>query len=504
MRPFSNFNFVDKHFGDNPAIRRLFSLARTFGGKTLVIESLQPKGNIASENKEITDLFPDYKTGEVKRISFWTSKFKTTTALKRKKSKELIGYAIIKRDIVPSCSIDFWHVFESVFIKYPHEHNCVPQGRRFRVCINQRTFNILGVMYCQQNALNKACAQVALRSLLAGILPKGDISYQKINELAATAFIPDSKHPTFKPKRGLQVAQIQAVLRGLGIEYTDIDYSNNPPEKRKTHPYQKLVYAGIESGAGALMAFKLAGPAAPTSAHVVPAFGHTFNKDTWVNYAEHSYFHIGANMKYIPSDTWVSSLLAHDDNFGSNFCIPRQYVDREHVLYALAVHKNGFKYCGMLAEGIVPSYLYSILPYLNKKHSPWVDRLLNCVSDQDIVLRAIAMDKAQYIKHITSLRDWQKKKEQKMLLNILASSIPEKLWVVEVSIPELFSANQRKVGEIVLDATLKPKPNLEFNIFVLARLPGQYLFFKKTKDSKPVFLTYPSAIKSHTALYVGW
>ena len=471
----------------------------------MVVESLQEAGNIADENTEITSLFPDYQMGMVKRISFWKSRFKIPNALKRQTSRDLIGYAVVKNDIVPSIGVDSWHVFESIFIKYPHEHNCVPQGRRFRLRINQNSFNILGVMYCQQNGLNKACAQVALRSLLAITLPKGDISYQKINKLAAPAFIPSDGYPTFIPSMGLQISQIQAVLNSLGIEYTDIDYSNNPIEKRKTHPYQRLVYSGIESGDGALLAFKMAGPTAPLgSAHVIPSFGHTFNKDTWVNYAEHSYFHIGTNMKYIPSDTWVSSFLAHDDNFGSNFCIPRQYVDHENVLYALAVHKAGFKYCGMLAEGIVPAYLYSILPYLDSKSSPWINRLLSCVNDQDVVLRAVAMSRKEYIKHITLLKDWNNNKEQKMLPKIIAESVPDKLWVVEVSMPELFSANQRKVGEIVLDATLKPSADLNFNVFILARLPGQYIFFKNTKNDKPVFLTYPSSLKSHTALYVGW
>lgn len=38
--PFSCFDLVDDDFGGNPAVRRCFSLARSFNGRTLVIEDI--------------------------------------------------------------------------------------------------------------------------------------------------------------------------------------------------------------------------------------------------------------------------------------------------------------------------------------------------------------------------------------------------------------------------------------------------------------------------------
>ena len=58
-------------------------------------------------------------------------------------------------------------------------------------------------------------------------------------------------------------------------------------------PYQKFLYAGIESGGGALLGFKFGGPGAKGEKHLIPFFGHTFNKDIWVSNADPAYFHVG-------------------------------------------------------------------------------------------------------------------------------------------------------------------------------------------------------------------
>jgi len=123
----------------------------------------------------------------------------------------------------------------------------------------------------------------------------------------------------------LDAVQIRAVLRGLVIGFRDIDYTKEEPTYRRELPYQKLLYAGIESGAGAMLGFKLAGPRAE-GRHIIPFFGHTTNQDAWVPNAEVAYFHVGEDTRYVPSEAWVSSFIGHDDNFGSNFCVPRLYA----------------------------------------------------------------------------------------------------------------------------------------------------------------------------------
>jgi len=407
------------------------------------------------------------------------------------------GYAIAKRDRVPSRTIDRWHVFESVFVPSLHEHNYVHGIKSYEVAVGGRRFSLAGPMYSQQNGLNKACAQVALRTLCSLHVPDVELPYERINRLAEKA------GGGFDPAKGLAAVQIRAVLEGLSIGFRDIDYTKEEPEYRRELPYQKLLYAGIESGAGAMLGFKLAGPRAE-GRHIIPFFGHTSNQDAWVPNAEVAYFHVGEDTRYVPSEAWVSSFIGHDDNFGSDFCVPRLYVTPEQVDYVVALLPEKARYCGVVAEAIAANYLYSVLPELDVPQKPWLARLIASASRQDVVLRALALRRDQYIQHLRDVSDWDYRREKASLCNALEKHLPDILWMIEVSLPELFPSNQRKLGEIVLDAAINPSAQLDFRTFLFARFPGRFLLLEKISPSgKPSFVTVPSRIESHTPLCSG-
>jgi len=495
--PFSNFDFVDGEFGGAPSIRRLFSQARSYGGRTLVVEDIPATGTTAVDDAELLGLFPDFQPAGLRRLSFWKGPIESPEELSAVPPRSLLGFAILKRDSVPSRAIDAWYVFESVLVKYPHQHNCVRGASEFRVCVGDREFSVAGVLYCQQNRLNKACAQVALRSLLATLRPDDDLSYGQINEWAADG------NPGFDPGQGLEVPQIQRVFRARGVGFFDIDYGS--PSARGQPglpPYQKLVYAGVESGSGALLGFRLSGPGlTEESRHIIPFFGHTFNQDTWVPHAEMAYFHVGERTRYLPSEAWVSSFIGHDDNFGSNFCVPRQYVSEAQADYVAEILLDGCAYSGAMAEAVAVDHLYSILPELAAPALPWLSRLIRYVRDQQVVLRAVCVSAKEYLSHWRRSRDWDGNAENRDLCQALRRYLPRLLWVVEVPIPELFPANLRKVGEIVLDASSRLAMERDFGPFVLARVPGRLLLPRAiASDGTPSFVPVPSQLLSHTPL----
>ena len=144
---------------------------------------------VLDENQEISTYVKDHQMTGLKRLSFWNCSFKRKIALKSKTDSDLIGYAILKKDCVPSRNYNRWHIFEAVFSKYPHRHNCVPRISPNEIEIGGYVFRIDGVLYCQQNTLNKSCAHVALRSLLSRRLDSGDISYSKLNNLARSVCV---------------------------------------------------------------------------------------------------------------------------------------------------------------------------------------------------------------------------------------------------------------------------------------------------------------------------
>jgi len=346
------------------------------------------------------------------------------------------------------------------------------------------------------NSLNKACAQVALRSLCSLHVPLGEISYERINKAAAT--IPGP----YDPKEGLSVQRIRAVLQEFGLGFSDIAYSEEDATVRSEFPYQNVIYSGIESGGGALLGFKMA--TRKTQHHSIPFFGHTFNMDTWVANATLSYFRVGNRTKYMPSVTWLSSFIGHDDNFGSNFCVPRLFLKPTQVTYALAILPPGVKYDGVRAETIASDYLYSLKKDSNLANSTsaWVKRFYASSDKQEVILRAISISKKDYIKHLLEMEDWQGRRFRRSIRN-LGKFMREHLWMVEISLPELFPINKRKVGEIILDATKMPNPERDYEIFQFARFPSHFFFFLgKEKNGEPTFLHLPSRIKSHTELYL--
>jgi hypothetical protein len=494
IRPFSNFDFVDDHFQGSFPIRRLFSQARSRDCQTVVLEEIPAVGAVADENGEITKLFPDYQMQGLRRLSFWSTKFHERE-IAQQNAKDCVGFAILKRDQSAAQQVDEWHVFESVIVQYPHEHNFLPLANSFEVRVGGNKFKLRGVLYCQQNGLNKACAQVALRSICSTYLNDPNLTFRQINTFAIIPGEPNT------PGKGLNSTQILRVLDGLKIPHFQIYYPALPPKEkwRALLPYQKVVYSGIESGSGALLAFTMAGPRAGDVGHIVPVFGHTFNEDTWAPNAEGDYFRVGHKIRYIPSEAWLSSLIAHDDNFGSNLCIPKDFIKRKRADFAVALRPRGFEYPGFAAEIVASDYFYSLLPQLDDLSDRWMKRLRNYVSDRKLILRTVPNSKADYLAHLRAMKDWQGKQESPQTVKDIGSMLPDKLWIVEVSIPDLFSTNKRKLGELLLDATRPYTGKGDYSLFVLARLPGTYAFFERLDGrNHPRFLPVKSQIQTHT------
>jgi len=499
--PFSNFQFIDNLLGGEcSAVRRLFSLARREDkGQTLILEDIDPVGAVRDEITELYTLFPGYQCTNLKRLTFWSRSCAKLRDMRYLTEADLLGYAILKQDSIPAQSSK-WHIFESVFKKYDDPHNCVPNEPVFAVQCGSQEYHLNGVLYCQQNGLNKSCAQVALRSLLSRILRDQDICYSRINKVVQQC------NPDFVPGEGLESSQIRIILESFGIKYDDIDYiATNKSGVSQPIPYSKVLYAGIENGLGGLLGFELSTTGVKGDKHIIPFYGHTFNQDTWVPRASIAYFRVGDSTRYISSEEWMSSLIGHDDNFGSNYCVPRRYIEPSQVKYVVALRPPNTAYSAISAEAIAADCLYSTLNTLEHIDAYWIQRLIYHINSQDVVLRTLYVNRNQYVAHLRESADWKGLTEDTSILDNFASSLPEHLWMVEVSIPELFPANYRKLGEIILDAcvSLDPFPP-KVQLWILARLPGLYLINQSPIIQGPTsFMHRESAMKSHIPLYRG-
>lgn len=503
-QPFSCFDWADDAGIAIYSVRRCFSLARSQGMKSFVVEEIPASGIIEEENSDILAVASDYKMPMLLRISFWDREINSAKEINSFESASLCGYMIVKHDYSKALDVDSSHLFEAVFRKYPHEHNCVPQEKSYHVVIGDQKFTIPGVLYAQQNNLNKVCAHVALRTLLSRRLERGDVSYREINQI-----VEQSSGRRYQFGCGLTVQDIRAVLNHYGIPFRDIDYEDTGSQyvdMRKTHPYQKYIYSGVESGCGALLGFSLESPAA--GRHIIPFYGHTFNKDTWAPDADMAYFDVGNGVGYIPSESWTSSFLGHDDNFGPNFCVPRLYVKPEQVQYVVELLSESVAYSGVHAEAITLIFLYSLWEHIRNSTNRWMQRLADASHPKNrrVVLRAICITSAAYLRHFKEEKDWDGELEFPLIASIFEKILPERVWVVEVSLPHLFPANEHKLGEIVLNpfVSFDGHQPINYDLFLFARLPGSIFVLNPVNSGPPEFLEVPSKCKSHRAVIRGF
>lgn len=405
---------------------------------------------------------------------------------------------------------DEWHVYEAVFHAYPHSHSYTKAKARFEFTAGGRGFSITGCLYAEQNGVNKTCAQVALRSIATSYLGHNGISYRAINALAYRNCRKKD------PSEGFRDFHTRKVLTGLGIEHHVVDYSGLSQKRRKPkagggfpawerYPCEKLLYAGVEAGCGALMSFKPTDPDVPSGdLHMIPFFGHTFNEDSWVPNAERTYFRIGNKVSYIPSMAWMSHFLVHDDNFGANLCIPRNFINRKDVRFVYEMRPKGWRYSGVDAETTAAFIVCSILVGKTLLENRWITRMRKYQSNKGrVILRHVPITTARYLKKLKSCRDWDGKREPDDLIGALKSYLPKNrnLWMVEISVPEVFPTNKHKLGEILLDASSPLDLENDCN-FIFGRLPGNFVLLDSVADDGNLNFNFLSnGILSHTPLF---
>ena len=212
------------------------------------------------------------------------------------------------------------------------------------------------------------------------------------------------------------------------------------------------------------------------------------------------------------SDNWTSSFIGHDDNLGSDYCIPRAYLQPSDVMYVVELLAPDVAFSGSQAEVGAYKVLKSLMRQVDCE-SPWMIRLATAVAEGNVILRAVSVSPEEYFQHLAEESDWEGRKEDpKTIEGFQHLDNPKMFWVVEVSLPQLFPANERKVGEVVIDATDERFANIneadEKDIagrLCLAvkwiRMLGNYfipnLLSQADEESLIQFSSAPSKLESH-------
>lgn len=488
---FSNFLYVDRKFRAHPVLRRLFSLARKFDYKSLLVETIAEDdcALLTVENAALRLRKPDFISAEVYRLSFWKSPPDTAP-----EPSDFIGYAIFKEDRFASLPRPECHVFESVFptVRGREENNFVHCQRSYAVNTAAGSFSVRGTLYAQQNDCTFVCAHVALRSSLACMLPEGDITYAEINALAGV----DHQTRMVGENRGLGPDDMEAIITGKGFAFEKVAHE---PRKQIVLPteFQRDLYGLIESGFPALVGFELDDPnPGPNGSarHIIPVIGHTFNEDAWVPDAQRNYF--GNQLRYFSSESWLSSFMVHDDNFGPYYCLPRHFLKQDNFRLILGIKDRATAFAAVDAEATGFNFVSAIARTITSIGQDWFDRFSIYARKNMLVMRTQLVRREHYAEHLASIRDWESNAlETSIHANILAR-LPDRFWLVEASAPELFGTSRRKFGELIIDADAPLPTPLTFAPLHLARLPGLIVI-----PNQGSLETSDTDLRGHTPLF---
>jgi hypothetical protein len=486
---FSNFLFIDRNYSAHPVMRRIFSLARKHGFQSVLIEDLEERNCplLSEENEALAKRMPNFKDSKVQRLCFFRSPSDRDPA-----PADFIGSVIFKSDSLTGLPHPRSHVYEALLPppRSSQENNFIHCGRRYEFHTAVGDFSSHGALYAQQNDMTFVCAHVALRSALASLVPDADITYAEINCLAGV----DHLTKQVGGGMGLDPDQMEMVLNGFGIAYEKIVHE---PASGLTLPtdYQRSLYGFIESGGPALLGFELEDPSASPGAagrHIIPVLGHTFNEDAWVPEADRSYFAKG--LSYYPSESWLSAFVAHDDNFGPYYCLPRNFLKKENFRLSLGLKRFPSLFGAVEAESLAFGYAQILSQVFDKTGLDWLDRFSIFTRLGSLVIRSQSISRADYLHHLEGLDDWLGKSLEAQLVAELTSGLPDYFWMAELSAPELFTATRHKLGELLIAADTPHSTDL--SLLLAARLPGHVL--TKTNGKFEVKTT---ALEGHTPLF---
>ncbi len=499
---FSNFLFVDEHFGSNPVLRRIFSQARKHDYQSVLIEEIVESecSLLAEENEALATRRSDFIKAEAHRVSFFLS---AKDQIPRR--EDFLGYAVFKWDHFSKESKPRARVFESVMrpCRTEDQNNFIHCSRDYEVNTMAGCFPVKGVLYAKQNNLTFVCAHAALRSVLACVLPEGDISYSRMNALAGVDHRSRQVGPVGDKTHGLGPLELERILDGLGVHYERlihepalVDPATGKPLTLPTE-YQRELYGYIESGCPTLMGFEVdpkPGETGDPARHAIPVFGHTFNEDAWLPNAQRLYF--GGGQTYYPSENWLSNFVIHDDNFGPYFCLPRHFVKKDSFRIMYGVKPAATTFRATEAEAVGFNLCLAIASSYPKRHQDWYDRFAVFARGEWLVLRTLLLRREEYLAQLYEVRDRTGAALEGEIRQRLRDVLPAHFWMVEASAPELFSTTRRKFGEIFVAAD-KPASPLSPALFLAARLPGLVLVNPGTGSLE----VRPTKLLGHTPLF---
>lgn len=477
------------------ALHRFCTLMRKMHAKSFVQEELILNQELLEEKA----MAEEYFNGEVEldaiRLTFFCGspdllKWDTPEEVFE---KYILGYAVIAtlkfqeqlhgsfliEAIVRPPSIIFSEENKDPFIE-PVTNYYVHNVKKFLTTIgteeSPKHFSIEGSFFSQQNTLTSVCAHAALRMAInsSPLLDVPKLTNKQINDILKEKVKEELRVELKDLRNGLNQEQIQAVVEEIGYKFHSANFSENIQIE-----YDQFIYPSLESCFPVILGIQGYNlQKGKHISHVVSVLGHTLNSDRWTPEAKWGYGNYPIQ-HYISSASWCDHFIISDDNYGMfgtlpsdmirNFIVPTKNPNL-HVSMALSILPSGVALRGYEAEQraiVIAQKLVNVVEFTPK--NKWHERLKKNKDGKhkDLVLRTLLQTKEQYLSFIHDNASNITKTQQQCFDNL-----PNYVWVTEVSLPNIYTGNKHKLGDVVFRANASEDEHKNGTSLALAWFPG--------------------------------
>lgn len=513
------FKLIDKIWkGEECApypLHRFFSLMRKMNADSYVDEELDLNAELLDEQEMATHRCGGtVKITQVKRLTF----FGSLPSSKKWDNKEdlpddhLLGYATIVTLCLPNKTyrtylheafvqtprISFQGLDDEkhYFFRIPNYyiHNACDIKTSLGTRNNTREFVVKGSFFTQQNDLTNVCAHAALRisinssPFMKKLLSKKGVeklTNKYINTILGLDFSSEKKSvghyegdtPDTPRKEGLTVKEIVKVVDSLGARLFVTSFIEDSSVE-----YDEVLYPVVESHYPSIL--EVQGwdiMKCEHYAHALAVMGHTLNTDRWHPEAMIGYGNYPIK-KHMSVCDWVCHYIISDDNYGINVTLPSDMIRNTviprknpslHVTSVFSILPKKVTLAGYKSQKIAMDIASKLIKktHLPNKKEYWLDQLKKMQEKKRLVCRTILKERKEYYSYIETMSEENLLTPTKKQMQYF-ESLPEYIWITEISIPNLYTGNKHKLGDVLINAAATEQEAENYDCFILAWFPG--------------------------------
>jgi len=436
--PISLYELVRK-FGDDKPLKRLLFLARDLGCQTIVYQTQIRHSGFKSEWDDFYCNMKPCPRSTVDKLNFFSKPVSSASDLGNMTSDDFLGYVILR-------PIPKQRVCEAVLRTPPESNGCyvLAKGKHISY-VGKHKFEVVGTPFVQQDSNCGVCAHASLvmiSQIIPHIFPNNSFQPWTVGQIKK--IVSQISSPSAGP--GLNLAQVSKVFEEMG--YSGDTFYEFPKDNPPRFQPEQIIYMYVESKIPVFIGLPLE---VLGTGHSIVVCGHLLDKQSWWPEALPSYYtRIPSGESWLSSVSWANEWIITDDNFGPYLSMPKHLCDVSWIAVPLPKQilvKGEMATLNTFWTLHTPMFNYLTDLASKKRCSPWIDPFLRHLLEGKIVFRQFLTTAEEFKESIRN----DDLIDRDLAEDYLSMNLPEYIWVVELSIPELFG-DALRLGEIIINA----------------------------------------------------